>query len=41
MSEPFTFGGEIVWKPQPEQIEHANLTRFMRLHGIQDFESLM
>lgn len=41
MSEQFTFGGEIVWKPQPEQIEHANLTRFMRLHGIQDFEQLM
>lgn len=41
MSEPFTFGGEIVWKPQSEQIEHANLTRFMRLHGIQDFEHLM
>ncbi len=41
MSEQFTFGGEIVWKPQPEQIEHANLTRFMRLHGIQDFEHLM
>jgi acetyl-CoA synthetase len=41
MSEQFTFGGEIVWKPQPEQIERANLTRFMRLHGIQDFESLM
>ncbi|MBN8580140.1 MAG: AMP-binding protein [Anaerolineae bacterium] len=41
MSEPFTFGGEIVWKPLPEQIEHANLTRFMRLHAIQDFEQLM
>ena len=41
MSEQFTFGGEIVWKPQPEQVEHANLTRFMRLHGIQDFEHLV
>lgn len=41
MSEQFTFGGEIVWMPQPEQVEHANLTRFMRLHGIQDFEHLM
>lgn len=41
MNEQFTFGGEIVWKPQPEQIEHANLTRFMRQHGIQDFEALM
>jgi 1-acyl-sn-glycerol-3-phosphate acyltransferase len=35
MTETFTFGGEIVWKPTSEQIEHANLTRFMRLHGIE------
>ncbi|MBM4426761.1 MAG: AMP-binding protein [Chloroflexi bacterium] len=35
------FGGEIVWRPTPEQIEHANLTRFMRLHGINDFDDLM
>jgi hypothetical protein len=30
MTEQFTFGGEIVWKPTPEHIEHANLTAFMR-----------
>ncbi|NOH02497.1 MAG: AMP-binding protein [Chloroflexi bacterium] len=41
MTEQFTFGGEIVWKPTPEHIEHANLTRFMRLHGIGDFDELM
>ncbi|MBL8076576.1 MAG: AMP-binding protein [Anaerolineales bacterium] len=41
MTEPFTFGGEIVWKPTPEHIEHANLTRFMRLHGVQSFDELM
>ncbi len=41
MTEPFTFGGEIVWKPTPEHIEQANLTRFMRLHTITDFDELM
>lgn len=41
MTEQFTFGGEIVWKPTAEQIEHANLTKFMRLHHIKDFAELM
>jgi len=41
MTEQFTFGGDIVWKPSPEQIEHANLTKFMHLHNIKDFDELM
>jgi acetyl-CoA synthetase len=41
MTEQFTFGGEIVWRPSPEQIEHANLTKFMRLHHIKNFDELM
>ncbi len=41
MTEQFTFGGEVVWKPTPEHIEQANLTTFMRLHSIQDFNELM
>lgn len=41
MTKSFTFGGEIVWKPAPEHIEHANLTRFMRLHKILSFSELM
>jgi len=41
MSQDFDFGGEIVWKPSQEVIEHANLTRFMRQHGIADFDELM
>lgn len=40
-SEQFTFGGPIVWRPTPDYIENANLTRFMRLHGIHDFDELM
>lgn len=41
MTEQFTFGGEIIWKPTPEYIKHANLTAFMRLYGIKDFDQLM
>ena len=41
MAEHFTFGGNVVWKPTPEDIEHANLTAFMRMHGIKNFEALM
>ena len=41
MSEQFTFGGEIVWRPSIDCIEQANLTKFMRLHRIADFDELM
>jgi len=41
MSEPFDFGGPVVWRPSSEYIETANLTRFMSMHGIADFDELM
>ncbi|WP_345350416.1 AMP-binding protein [Candidatus Villigracilis affinis] len=41
MTEQFTFGGEIIWRPTSDHIEQANLTAFMRLHGIRDFDELM
>ncbi len=41
MTEQFTFGGDIVWRPTPEHVEHANLTAFMRKHEIKDFNELM
>jgi acetyl-CoA synthetase len=41
MTEPFTFGGEIVWNPTREHIERANLTKFMRMHNIADYDELM
>jgi acetyl-CoA synthetase len=41
MTEQFTFGGDIVWRPTPEYLEHAHLTAFMRQHGIKDFDELM
>jgi acetyl-CoA synthetase len=41
MSEPFEFGGEIVWRPTPEYVNQAHLTQFMRLHHIESFADLM
>ncbi len=41
MSEKFDFGGEIVWRPTTEYVEHSNLKRFMDLHGIGSFDELM
>lgn len=32
---------EIVWRPSPDDIERANLMRFMRLHGIASYDELM
>jgi len=41
MTEQFTFGGEIVWKPTSEYVENANLTKFMKQHNISSFAELM
>ena len=41
MTETFDVGGEIVWRPTPDHIEHANLTAFMRQHDIANFDELM
>ncbi len=41
MTDQFDFGGDFVWKPTPEYIERANLTRFMRQYGIANFDELM
>jgi acetyl-CoA synthetase len=32
---------EVIWEPTPEYIENANVTRFMRAHGISDFWELV
>ena len=32
---------DFVWHPTPELVERANVTRFMRCHGISDVETLM
>ena len=36
MTDQFNFGGEIIWRPKPEDIECAHLTGFMRQQGIRD-----
>ena len=41
MSEQINFSGEIVWQPTAHHIQNANLTKFMRQHGITDFAELM
>ena len=40
MKENFKFGGSVVWKPSKDNVERANLTRFMKLHGIETFDEL-
>ena len=41
MSASFYFGGEIVWRPNPQAVEQAHLTAFMRRYAIRDFDELM
>ena len=41
LKETFEFGGDIVWRPTPEHVEQANLTRFMKMYGIESFDDLM
>ncbi len=41
MAEAFTFGGEIVWRPDKSYIERAHLTAFMRSHRLAGFNELM
>jgi acetyl-CoA synthetase len=41
MTEQFTFGGDIVWRPTEEYIERAHLTAFMREHSINGFDELL
>ncbi|MBI4564229.1 MAG: AMP-binding protein [Planctomycetes bacterium] len=32
---------DLIWTPSPETIERANVTRFMRRHGIRDYDELI
>jgi acetyl-CoA synthetase len=32
---------DIIWSPPPELVEHANITRFMRAHGIKHYDELV
>ena len=33
--------GEIIWRPTPERIERARMTKFMRKHGLASLEALL
>jgi acetyl-CoA synthetase len=41
VSEEFTFGGEVVWRPTADYIDQSHLTQFMRQHKLSDFDNLM
>ncbi|MGW8249470.1 MAG: AMP-binding protein, partial [Anaerolineales bacterium] len=41
MSDKVEYGGPIVWRPSPDDVENANLTDFMRRYTIPDFDELM
>ncbi len=32
---------DVVWTPSPEYVERANVTRFMRVHGIESYDELV
>ncbi|MFW9944999.1 MAG: AMP-binding protein, partial [Candidatus Sifarchaeia archaeon] len=36
----FEFGGDIVWSPSQDYVENANITHFMRRHGIKSLDEL-
>ncbi|MFQ5831627.1 MAG: AMP-binding protein [Candidatus Thorarchaeota archaeon] len=41
MRGKFEFGGDIVWRPTPDYVENAHITRFMRKYQIKDFDELI
>ena len=41
MEQEFTFGGDIVWRPTPEQSADSQLKKFMDAHQIASFENLL
>ncbi|HHJ05953.1 MAG TPA: AMP-dependent synthetase, partial [Anaerolineae bacterium] len=41
MTSQFEFGGDIVWRPTPEQIAYSNLQKFLNTHNLPDFDALM
>jgi acetyl-CoA synthetase len=41
MPDEFAFGGEFVWHPTPEIVAAAQVSRFMRQHGLANYDALM
>ncbi len=40
MTDKYSFGDEIVWYPNAEYLDNSNLTAFMRLHNIDNYDQL-
>src|SRR5678816_1666288 len=38
--DPFSFGGEVVWRPSRELIAQSNLAHFMKSHGLRSLKEL-
>jgi acetyl-CoA synthetase len=36
-----TFGGDFVWRPDPQQVAQSNLAVFMRRHGVANLDELI
>ena len=41
MTQTFDFGGDIVWRPTPADIDGTHLQRFMRQHDLPTYAALM
>jgi len=41
MSDNFTFGGEIVWRPTADYVNRSHLKKFMGMHGLASFDALL
>ena len=41
MNAESSFGGPVVWEPNPDYVERAHLTNFMQEFGISDFDQLI
>src|SRR3990172_7471689 len=41
MSEPFTFGGDIVGRPTPDYVNRSHIKEFMDRHRLASFDALM
>ena len=40
-TDHFEFGGEIAWRPTPEQRDRSRLTAFITRHGLDDYDTLL
>ncbi len=41
MTEEFTFGGDVVWRPTPDMVQNSRLHDFMAHHAIPNYDALL